>query len=161
SLSVVVLSVVGVSPTLTTWNVTVIGPPLGLGSGDATSCAATRSTHNEQALPLVIVVVCVLVLLPSFVSTKALDGSIVAVRLTDGGRPVSRVMKLTVIVVLPPAGRLPLQSSMFDTGPVQVKPFDPAALRNVTPAVGRSTSMWTPVAPTVPPLTATIVYLSP
>src|SRR5262249_24961134 len=85
----------------------------------------------------------------------------IAVNVTDGGSPDSSVMKLTVIVVLPPPGRSPTQSILFEAGAPHVKPFEPAAPTNVTPAVGKSSSMWTPVACAVPPSTATTVYFNP
>src|SRR5262249_3942594 len=95
------------------------------------------------------------------VSENAFAGSILAVKVTAGGKPDSSVMKLTVIVVLPPPGRSPTQSTLFEAGAPQLKPFEPAAPLNVTPAVGRSSSMWTRFAGAVPPLTATTVYFRP
>src|SRR5262245_14924831 len=145
----------------TTWNFTVTVPLFATGSGDVSSCDATRSMHSVQVPVVVIVVVCVFWLLPSFVSVKAFAGSIVAVSDTDGGSPDRSVMKLTVIVVLPPPGRSPTQSTLFEAGAPQVKPFEPAAPTNVTPAVGRSSWIWTPVAVAVPPFTATTVYFNP
>ena len=42
-------NVAGESPTLITWNCMVSEPPLETGSGLATSCEPTRSTHEMQA----------------------------------------------------------------------------------------------------------------
>src|SRR4051812_21730496 len=110
-----------------------------------------------------IVVVSVFVLLPSSDSAKALAGSIVADRTRSGaGIGCTSTTSLTVIVVSPPAGRSPEQSRTFATGPLQLKPFEPSALRNVADvADGSVTDMWTPLAAAVPPFTATMVYLRP
>src|SRR5262245_61772754 len=100
------------------------------------------------------------VLLPSCSSAIRLSGSMVAVRLSVLGAPCS-TMTDTVITVLPPPGRSPTQSTRWlASGPEQTNPFDPAALRNVTPVGGtsiRTCGRFAGSVASVPPLTATIV----
>src|SRR4029077_18898867 len=103
------------------------------------------------------VVVSLAVLLPSLDSVKAFAGSIVAVKVRGSSDAPRFTMKFTVRFVLPPPGRLPVQSTVFDTGAPQVKPLEPAAPRNVTPAAGRPSETWTPLAVSVPPLEAITV----
>src|SRR5580765_3553579 len=116
----------------------------------------------EQVRPL-IVVVSVFELLPSSDSANACAESISADRTRSGaGIGCTRTISLTVTVVSPPAGRSPTQSRAFATGPLQLKPFDPSALRNVAEVEdGSVTDMCTPFAAAVPPLTAMILYFSP
>src|SRR5262249_2684155 len=64
----------------------------------------------------------------------------------------------------PPPGRSPTQSTWWlASGPEQTKPFDPAALRNVMPVGGtsmRTCGRFDGSVASVPPLTATMVYVS-
>jgi hypothetical protein len=81
----------------------------------------------------------------------------VAVKVSGSSGAPRFTMKFTVRFVLPPPGRLPVQSTVFDTGAAQLKPLEPAAPEERHPGRGRPSETWTPLAVSVPPLEAITV----
>src|SRR4051794_39174207 len=131
--------------------------------------AATRSTHGVlvHTVPDT-VVVSDLVLFVSSDSETTLPGSAVTTSVRSSGALGVTVMVAVIVVespTAPPAPKSPVQSNVLPDGSTvvldaQLNPFVAAPAPLETPEAGSSTRPTAPVAPDVPRLLTTLVYVS-